>query len=167
MALKASVVMIYIGMMMLLLFLPNNHAKLTEYSPAPQPQPPSNSSMVLMGPLQAALNLKSVHQDAPIGARKPPLRSRACFFAKSVVRRACVCLPGPMVTNNTVLVITHGRPREEVQNALESSFFCSCLKLFSYLFTPIHHIIIIKAPKVSMRRMFYLVYNVVVLYYKC
>ncbi|KAJ0655289.1 hypothetical protein HanOQP8_Chr14g0520831 [Helianthus annuus] len=46
MALTASVVMIYIGMMMLLLCVPDNHAKMTEYSPAPQPQPSGNSSMV-------------------------------------------------------------------------------------------------------------------------
>lgn len=65
---------------------------------------------------------QSVHQDAHIGARKLPLRSRACFFAKSVVRRACAYLRGPMVTNNIVRVTTHGRPREEAPNAHDSSF---------------------------------------------
>ncbi|KAL8261617.1 hypothetical protein R6Q59_025666 [Mikania micrantha] len=100
MQLKAGVAMIYIGMMMLLLFVPNNHAKLTpsEYSPAPQPQPPTNFSM-------------NVHQDAQIGARKHPSRSRVCSFVKSVVPHACVYLPVPMGTNNIARVTTLGRPR--------------------------------------------------------
>ncbi|XP_035838771.1 uncharacterized protein LOC110906695 isoform X1 [Helianthus annuus] len=120
MALTASVVMIYIGMMMLLLCVPDNHAKMTEYSPAPQPQPSGNSSM-------------SVHQDAHIGARKPPSRSHACFFAKSVVPHACAYLPGPMGTNNIARVTTHGRPREEAQNALDSSL-AFLFRIFNHLF---------------------------------
>ncbi|KAI3760697.1 hypothetical protein L1987_51095 [Smallanthus sonchifolius] len=73
--------------------------------------------------LHEALNHKSVHQDAQIGARKPPSRSHACSFARSVVPHACVYLLGHTVTNNIVRATTHGRQREEAQNALDSSFF--------------------------------------------
>ncbi|MFS8007686.1 putative gibberellin regulated protein [Helianthus anomalus] len=90
MALTASVVMIYIGMMMLLLCVPNNHAKMTEYSPAPQPQPSGNSSMygATPGSLKPQeCTPRCTHRCSKTAFKKP------CMFFCQKCCATCLCVP--------------------------------------------------------------------------
>ncbi|KAI3806631.1 hypothetical protein L1987_22542 [Smallanthus sonchifolius] len=89
MVLKASVVMIYIGMM-ILLFIPSNHAKMTEYSPAPQPQPLSNSSMY--GATPGSLKPQECAPRCTNRCSKTAFKKPCMFFCQKCCA-TCLCVP--------------------------------------------------------------------------
>lgn len=63
-------------------------------------------------------NDQNAHRNALGGVQKLNTTSHACSSVKNVVQSACVFHQATMATKLPVLVIKIGRPRGEVQNAL-------------------------------------------------
>ncbi|KAI3677961.1 hypothetical protein L6452_37235 [Arctium lappa] len=89
MFLKASLVTISFATMLLLL-LPNNHAKLIEYSPAPQPQPPSNFSMY--GTTPGSLHPQECAPRCTNRCSKTAFKKPCMFFCEKCCA-TCLCVP--------------------------------------------------------------------------
>nr|GEW83400.1 protein GAST1 [Tanacetum cinerariifolium] len=87
---KASILMIYIGIIMLLLFDSHIHAKHIEYSPAPQPQPPSNFSMY--GATPGSLHPQECAPRCTNRCSKTAFKKPCMFFCQKCCA-TCLCVP--------------------------------------------------------------------------
>ncbi|CAH1445796.1 unnamed protein product [Lactuca virosa] len=90
MALKASVVMIFIGMM-LLLHIPNNHAKLM-FSPSPAPQPQSPGNFTMYGATPGSLQPQECAPRCTSRCSKTAFKKPCMFFCQKCCA-TCLCVP--------------------------------------------------------------------------
>ncbi|KAI3507457.1 hypothetical protein L1887_22443 [Cichorium endivia] len=90
MAPKASVMMIFIGMMLLLL-LPNNHAKLM-FSPSPAPQPQSPGNFTTYGATPGSLQPQECAPRCTNRCSKTAFKKPCMFFCQKCCA-TCLCVP--------------------------------------------------------------------------
>ncbi|KAG8496905.1 hypothetical protein CXB51_008010 [Gossypium anomalum] len=123
MARKPTIVMLFLGVMLLLL-AENNAARssheMSREAPAPQPQPPGNFTM-------------SVDLAAVKDVQTRNTRSHACSSATSAAPSACVCRQALTETSKSALATTIGRRREEDPSALNLARYQITLNIVLYI----------------------------------